>query len=73
MLRYSFWLLIVLAIGLAAWAAWLAFVPKADEAVFAMGQTDSDCGKTPVGPRDVVVRLTNQSDQPARVLGFPPG
>jgi len=73
MLRYLFLLFIVLAIGLGAWAAWLAFFPKGDGQVFAIGQTENDLGEVSIEPKAMSIRLTNQSGQPARILGFPPG
>ena len=73
MLRYLFLPFFVLAIGLTSCAVWLAFFPKLDTAVFAVGETERDCGEVSVEPKIMTIRLTNQSTQPARILGFPPG
>jgi hypothetical protein len=71
--RWLSLLLAVAATGLGAWAGWLWLSPSRDRPSLVVEGTQREFDALPVGVTQLVFRVTNLSDVPARIIGLEEG
>jgi hypothetical protein len=68
-MRHLSTILVVLALTLAGIGVYFALSPPAGRPAFNIDQAERDLGEFPVGESVITFRITNSSNQPARIVG----